>query len=108
MAKSYDRKTQRFIGYYDSAPGCGLLELMDPIYQLYPVELEHAQPGGFYRVFCKEKIRSFFELSGNSQNSLISVPKPLRSIIDKILPNLGRSESRVVNEKDSILFCTSL
>jgi hypothetical protein len=32
FVKGYDRKTQRFIGYYRAAPGCGLVDLMDPIY----------------------------------------------------------------------------
>jgi hypothetical protein len=31
VVKSYDRKTQRFIGYYGAAPECGLVDLMDPI-----------------------------------------------------------------------------
>lgn len=45
FVKGYDRKTQRFIGYYGAAPGCGLVDLMDPICQLYPEELATAQPG---------------------------------------------------------------
>lgn len=47
FVKGYDRKTQRFIGYYGAAPGCGLVDLMDPIYQLYPEELATTQSGDF-------------------------------------------------------------
>ena len=47
VVKSYDRKTQQFIGYYGAAPGCGLVDLMDPIYQLYLEELANAAPGDF-------------------------------------------------------------
>jgi hypothetical protein len=47
MVKSYDRKIQKFIGYYGVASGCGLVDLMNPIYQLYPEELVNAQPGDF-------------------------------------------------------------
>lgn len=45
MVKSYNRRTQQFIGYYGAAAGCGLIDLMDPIYQWYPEELANAQPG---------------------------------------------------------------
>jgi hypothetical protein len=47
MEKSYDRKIQKFIGYYGAAPGCGLVDLMNPIYQLCPEELVNGQPGDF-------------------------------------------------------------
>jgi hypothetical protein len=47
VVKSYGRKTQQFISYYGPAPGCEAINLMDPIYQLYPEELANAQPGDF-------------------------------------------------------------
>lgn len=43
----YDRKTQQFIGYYISEPSCGYVEEFDPIYTLYPEELESQKVGGF-------------------------------------------------------------
>jgi len=47
VVMSYPRKTQQMIGYFGAAPGCGLVDLMDPIYQLYPEELATANPGDF-------------------------------------------------------------
>ncbi|KAL3460945.1 phytanoyl-CoA dioxygenase [Aspergillus heterothallicus] len=40
VVKTFDRKTQEFIGYYISEPACGHVEQMDPIYVLYPELLE--------------------------------------------------------------------
>ncbi|KAI1610495.1 hypothetical protein EDD36DRAFT_490737 [Exophiala viscosa] len=40
----YDRKIQKFLGYSCSDPGCGLVDDLDPIYQLYPEELAKAVP----------------------------------------------------------------
>lgn len=40
----YDRHIQQFIGYSASDPGCGLVNDLDPIYSLYPEELEKAVP----------------------------------------------------------------
>ena len=47
VAKDYDRSTQKIMGYSLSDPACGTVELMDPIYQLYPDELANAKPGDF-------------------------------------------------------------
>ncbi|KAL4987931.1 hypothetical protein BDW68DRAFT_197126 [Aspergillus falconensis] len=45
VVKSYDRDTQRFIGYYISEPACGQVNQQDPIYVLYPEE--EAKPSDF-------------------------------------------------------------
>jgi hypothetical protein len=60
VVKSYDRKTQQFIGYYGAAPGCGLVGLMDPIYQLYPEELANSYCTGrllIEMIYCKICLR---------------------------------------------------
>lgn len=38
----YPRKAQQFIGYYGAATGCGLVDLMEPFYQLYLEGLANA------------------------------------------------------------------
>ncbi|KAL4996708.1 hypothetical protein BDV10DRAFT_171723 [Aspergillus recurvatus] len=45
--REYDRETQKFIGYYLSDPVCGHVDEQDPIYVLYPEELQGAKPIDF-------------------------------------------------------------
>ena len=47
IARGYDRAVQRMIGYGLNEPACGVYEMVDPVYALYPEKLKDARPQDF-------------------------------------------------------------